>query len=130
MAEYYRVTVGAGTLRLDDGVAMEHPWTGAGVTVDTEFTGGHLLHLAVASCVLNDVYREAAAAGHVLAGVRVTAEGAFDHDGRLAGIEYDVAVDHGLDDNEVRALLARVEEVAEIPRALRQPIPVSRVGHA
>jgi uncharacterized OsmC-like protein len=86
--------------------------------------------MAVASCVLNDVYREAAAAGHALSGVRVTAEGAFDADGSLAGIEYDVAVDHGLDDNDLRALLARVEEVAEIPRALRQPIRVARVGHA
>jgi hypothetical protein len=45
------------------------------VTVDTEFTGGHLLHLAAAGFVLNDLYREAAALGIELHRVRVTATG-------------------------------------------------------
>ncbi len=31
-----------------------------------EFTGGHLLHLAVAGCVYNDLFREAAARGITL----------------------------------------------------------------
>jgi uncharacterized OsmC-like protein len=86
MAERYTVTVGAGTLRLDDGVAMAHPWTGAGVMVDTEFSGAHLLHLAVAGCVLNDVYREAQHAGLTLSGVRVTAEGGFDASWASSGV--------------------------------------------
>jgi hypothetical protein len=36
--------------------------------VEADFTGGHLLHLAAAGCVLNDVYREAAALGIKLKG--------------------------------------------------------------
>src|SRR6478735_3601952 len=126
MAEHYLVTVGAGTLRLDDGVAMEHPWTGAGVTMQTEFTGGHMLHMAVASCILNDIYREAARLGLELSGVRVTAEGAFDAEFASTGIDYTVAVDHALDEKQLFALLQRVDEVAEVPRALRRAVPVRR----
>ena len=29
-----------------------------GVTAEADFTGGHLLHLAAAGCVLDDIYRE------------------------------------------------------------------------
>jgi uncharacterized OsmC-like protein len=58
-----------------DGAAVRFPhrWTPGGVTDEADFTGGHLLHLAAAGCVLNDVYREAATLGIELQGVRVTA---------------------------------------------------------
>ena len=36
-----------------------------------EFTGGHLLHLAVAACVLNDMHREAQSRGVPIDGVLV-----------------------------------------------------------
>jgi len=49
-----------------------------GVTVEADFTGGHLLHLATAGCILNDLYREAAKLGIQLVGVRVSAAGGFD----------------------------------------------------
>ena len=49
------------------------------VTVEAGFTGGHLLHLALhlaaAGCVLDDLYREAAAPGIELSPVRATAPG-------------------------------------------------------
>ena len=130
MAEHYAVTAGAGTLRLDDGIAMSHRWTGAGVTFEADFTGAHLLHLSVASCVLNDVYREADSQGVKLSGVRVTAEGSFDDSWRSTGISYSVAVDSALEDTAVARLLERVDEAAEIPRALGAAVPVKRVGHA
>jgi hypothetical protein len=41
-------------------IRFPHRWTPGGVTVEADFTGAHLLHLAAAGCVLNDVYREAA----------------------------------------------------------------------
>ena len=80
MQDRFEVTVGAGTMMSASGSAVRFPhrWTPGGVTVEAGFTGGHLLHLAVAGCVLNDVYREAAALGIELAGVRVTAAGGFD----------------------------------------------------
>ena len=75
--ETYAVVVGSGSLRSEDpsAVAMAHRWTDAGVAVLAPFTGAHLLHLAVAGCVLNDVYREAQALGVEVRGVRVTAQG-------------------------------------------------------
>lgn len=128
MAEHHTATVGAGTLAVDDGIAVEHPWTGSGVTFDAAFSGAHLLHLAVAGCVLNSVYREAQRRGTRLDGVRVTARGAFDPDSwRSHGIDYDVAVDSALDDAEVEDLIARVEQDAEIPRTLAHPTLVTRV---
>ena len=80
MDNRFEVTVGAGTMRsaADRVVSFPHRWTPGGVTVDADFTGGHLLHLAAAGCVLNDVYREAAALGLELNGVRVSAAGGFD----------------------------------------------------
>jgi len=126
MAEHYSVSVGSGSLVIDDGFAMDHAWTGAGVTFDAPFTGGHLLHLAVAGCVLNNVYLEAEKLGVTVNGVRVTAEGSFDECGRSPGIEYDVAVDSAMTVAEVDHLLALVDEAAEIPRALRHGAPVRR----
>jgi uncharacterized OsmC-like protein len=130
MGESYPVVVGAGTLCLDDGVAMTHPWTGAGVTFEAELSGAHVLHLAVATCVLNDVYREADRLGQHLSGVQVTAEGGFDDDWRSTGIRYTIAVDSALEETQVTRLLERVDETAEIPRALRHGTSVTRVGHA
>ena len=71
---------GAGTLRsmAADVVRFPHRWTAEGVTVETSFTGAHLLHLAVAGCVLNDVFREAERLGIIVHGVRVTASGGFN----------------------------------------------------
>ncbi len=73
----FSVVVGAGTLRsgAPDAVTFPHQWTAHGVTVDTSFTGAHLLHLAAAACVLNDVYREAGTLGVDVRGVRVSATG-------------------------------------------------------
>ena len=129
MAERYSVSVGAGSLCIDDGVAVAHEWTGAGVTVDAPFTGAHLLHLAVAGCVLNDVYREAEKLGLRIDGVQVTASGGFE-DGtwRSTGIEYTVAVDSTLGSDEIERLLSVVDDVAEIPRALAAGTAVRRAG--
>jgi hypothetical protein len=80
MDDRFEVTVGAGTMMADCGAATRFPhrWTPGGVTVEADFTGGHLFHLAAAGCVLNDLYREAAALGIELKGVRVIAAGGFD----------------------------------------------------
>ena len=50
MDDRFEVTVGAGTMMSASGSAVRFPhrWTPGGVTVDAGFTGGHLLHLAVA----------------------------------------------------------------------------------
>lgn len=127
-ARRFAVTTGTGTLRPEGGITLPHRWTEEGVGVLAEFTGGHLLHLSVAACVLNDLYREAEAAGVLLHGVQVRADGDFDPDSWSSnGIGYVVRVDTSADDGQVAALLSRVDEVAEIPRAMRAGASVRRV---
>ena len=125
----FEVVVGAGTMMSPAGSAVRFPhrWTPGGVTVDAGFTGGHLLHLAVAGCVLNDMYREAAALGIELAGVRVTAAGGFDTGTwQSAGISYTVEVDSGALADQLAHLLQVVDQVAEIPQAVRAGATVRR----
>ncbi|HEY2549609.1 MAG TPA: OsmC family protein [Streptosporangiaceae bacterium] len=127
----FEVVVAAGTLRSTaaDAVRFPHQWTPEGVTVEAAFTGAHLLHLAAAGCVLNDVYREAASRGPVVRGVRVTASGAFSTETwQSAGISYAVEVDTTAPAAEVEALLQLVDSVAEIPKSIRAGGKVARVG--
>jgi uncharacterized OsmC-like protein len=127
----YEVIVSAGTLRSTsaDAVAFPHRWTEAGVAVEASFTGAHLLHLAAAGCVLNDVFREAQGFGTAVAGVRVTATGDFDTDTWAStGIVYTVAVDTPAAPQQLAALLQRVDEVAEIPKAIRAGATVVRAS--
>jgi hypothetical protein len=130
VAETYGVAVSAGTLTSTEGAAwrLPHRWTPEGVAVEAAFTGAHLLHVAAAGCVLNDLYREASALGVELRGARVRAEGGFDDDWRSTGIAYAVEVDSPATASEVAALLARVDDVAEIPKALRSGTTVARVS--
>ena len=127
MAEGYAVTITSGSLRPDavTGWEVPHAWTAMGVHVDAELTGAHLLHLSVAACVLNDVHREADGLGYAVAGVRVSARGGFDTTTWTStGIGYDLEVDTDIPSDHLVTLLARVHEVAEIPRALRAGVPV------
>lgn len=126
----FAVVASAGSLR-STGPEMRvlpHRWTPGGVAVEAPFTGAHLLHLAVAGCVLNDLYREAERLGVTLDGVRVRAWGGFDAAWGSTGIGYAVEIDTPAPSPTRRALLAAVEEVAEIPRAVRQGAAVTRFG--
>jgi uncharacterized OsmC-like protein len=125
----FGVVVAAGTLRSDDSAAVTFPhrWTAEGVTVDAAFTGAHLLHLAAAGCVLNDVYREAETLGLPVGGVRVTATGGFDTGTwQSTGITYAVDLDSPASPDEIAALLRRVDDVAEIPKSIRAGARVQR----
>ena len=129
MESRFGVTVGAGTMMSVSAAAIRFPhrWTAGGVTVLAEFTGAHLLHLAAAGCVLNDVYREAAALGIGVKGVRVTAAGGFDSaTWQSTGIDYSVEVSSDCSADQLAQLLEMVDQVAEIPRAIRAGAAVQR----
>ncbi|WP_084103980.1 hypothetical protein [Demequina sp. NBRC 110056] len=125
----YAAVVSSGSLRDDDApVKIAHRWTAAGVTISTEFTGGHLLHLAVAGNVLNDVHREAQALGLAIAGVRVSAGGGYDREPlHSTGITYVVDID-GPQGHDLAALLDRVDAVGEVATVLRAGTSVTRVA--
>ena len=90
------------------------------------FNGGELLHLAIAGCISNDLFREAAARGIELTRVVVNVDGDFD--GRPAvstGVAYDVAVSGRASDEVLRDLVDHVDRIAEIPNSLRGGTPVA-----
>lgn len=127
----FDVVVGAGTLRGvgADVVHFPHRWTSGGVAVEASFTGAHLLHLAAAGCVLNDVFREAERLNVSVQGVRVTASGGFDTETwESTGISYVVDIDTPAPVDELEALLEVVDAVAEIPKSIRAGAPVHRSG--
>lgn len=125
----FEVVCAAGSLRPDraEGVVhLDHRWTAGGVDLSLTFTGAHLLHASVAACVLNDLYREAARLGVLLDGVRVCADGGFSESWASTGIRYSVEVDSPEVAETVEELIAVVDRVAEIPRALRHGAVVTR----
>lgn len=122
----FGVTAGAGSLRPVDGVTLPHAWTPEGIIAGPASNGAQVLHLAVAVCVLNDTFREARELGIPVDGVAVTADGSFDDLWRSTGIVYTLAVDSPAPADDVERLVARVDDVAEIPRTLRAGAEVRR----
>ena len=131
--ERFAVACASGSLRtsLQDAAGLthfDHRWTDGGVDVAAPFTGAHLLHAAVAACLLNDVHREAGNLGVPVDGVKVEAEGGFDPDWSSTGISYRIRVDSPADPDALAQLLAVVDQVAEVPRALRAGAAVTPAG--
>ncbi|WGY00908.1 OsmC family peroxiredoxin [Nocardioides sp. QY071] len=123
----FGVRVSSGTLRAGEGVVLPHAWTEEGVLAGPATNGAQVLHLAVALCVLNDTYREARRLDVPVLGVAVTADGGFDDVWTSTGIGYDIALDTTAPSETVQLLLEVVDEVAEIPRALRAGADVRRM---
>jgi hypothetical protein len=129
MDDTYPVTLTAGSLRADPsaGWLVPHRWSEGGVVIQTEPNGVGVLHVAVALCVLNDVFREAIELGLEVAGVQVSARGEFDEETwQSSGVTYAVEVDSPAGVDQVAALVAQVDRVAEVPRALRAGMTVER----
>ncbi len=129
MADAFPVTLTAGSMRSPDpaGWLVPHTWTDGGVVVQAAPNGAGVLHVAVALCVLNDTFREARDRDLAIEGVRVSARGEFDEQTwESTGISYAVEVDSGEAADAVAELVAHVDAVAEIPRALRAGMTVER----
>lgn len=122
----FGVRATAGSLRATDGVVLPHAWTEEGVAAAPATNGAQVLHLSVALCILNDTYREAERLGIRVDGVAVEADGGFDDEWSSTGIEYAVTLDSPAILDDVARLTAAVDEVAEIPRAIRTGAPVAR----
>src|SRR5438552_4007490 len=85
------------------------------------FSGGQLLNLAVAGCISNDLFREAAREGIPLRRVRVSVRSDYQGDPAVSTpIEYEVEVDGDAPEQDIRRLVAHVDEIAEIPNSLRR----------
>ena len=84
------------------------------------FSGGQLLNMAVAGCISNDLFREAARAGIALRRVRVMARSDYGGDPAVSSpIEYEVEVEGDAAPDALQELVERVDRIAEIPNSLR-----------
>jgi hypothetical protein len=124
----FGVAASAGTLRTGVGVNLAHAWTPDGIDAAPASNGAQVLHLAVAVCILNDTFREAKELGIPVDGVAVTADGGYDSDWRSIGIRYSLTIDSPASSGDLGRLIALVDDVAEIPRALRAGTEVRRVS--
>ena len=84
------------------------------------FNGGQLLNLAVAACISNDLYREAAKRQMALTRVRVTVDADYQGDPAVSTpIVYDVEIDGQASAEALAELIDHVDAIAEIPNSLR-----------
>jgi uncharacterized OsmC-like protein len=89
------------------------------------FNGGELLHLAVAGCVSNDLFREARARGIALTSVRIVARGDFAGNPPVSqGIDFEVEIRGRATEAQLEALVREVDAIAEIPNSLRRATAV------
>jgi putative redox protein len=126
VSDAYRVTlrtVGEGPTALGQGgpftLTVDRPSAAGGGGLG--FNGGQLLYLSIAACWSNDLYREAATMGIELDGVELAVDGDFPARGSgSTPITVDLVVHSRAPEDKVRELIAEVERVAEIPRAIRE----------
>jgi putative redox protein len=89
------------------------------------FSGGQLLFLAVAGCVSNDLFREAAPHGISLDRVVVRVSENFTGDPAVStDIQYEVEIAGDASEERMRELVEHVDRIAEIPNSLRGGTPV------
>jgi putative redox protein len=85
------------------------------------FNGGQLLNLAVAGCISNDMFREAARRGISLRRVRIAARSDYVGDPAVSTpIEYEVELEGDAPKQALRELVDHVDRIAEIPNSIRQ----------
>ena len=90
------------------------------------FNGGELLNLAVAGCVSNDLFREAAKRGIVIHQVRVKVRCDYVGDPAVATpIEYEVEIEGEAGAEELEALVRETDSIAEIPNSVRRGTDVA-----
>jgi len=122
-----RVAAGSRAAEVAPTYVVPHTWTDGGIAVEGGGTGAHLLLTAVGCCVLNDVLREAGPLDVGVDGVLVEVTGEFDGaTWASTAIGYRVDLDSPAGGEQVDGLLARVADVAEIPRAVRGEVTVTR----
>ncbi len=96
--------------------------TGWGSSVN----GGELLLLSLATCFCNDIYREAAKRNIDVKDVEVTVTADFGAEGEPgSNFRYKANVNADAPPEEIKALIAHTDQVAEIHNTLRKGVAVS-----
>jgi uncharacterized OsmC-like protein len=107
-----------------DVILKHHRAEYAQVKIET-LTGGHLLHLAVAGCLFNDILRVAAERGITVNEIEVSADGDFDGEPAVStGISCSVRITRGRPEDDLRRLIRDCEQDASIGNTLQRSTPV------
>jgi putative redox protein len=110
-------------------VVFKHPRAGrAQVTIEM-LTGGHLLHLAVAGCLFNDILRVAAERGVTVSQLEVSADGEFDGEPAVStGISYSVRITGDVSPEDLLRLIHECEQDTAIGNTLQRGTQVRAVA--
>ncbi|MFN2593457.1 MAG: OsmC family protein [Actinomycetota bacterium] len=94
-------------------------------------SGGHLFHLALASCIFNNVYRLASEGNIEITEARVIVDGDFDDEGST-GVSCEIELAGSADEEILRALALEAESQSTIGATIRKGTEVTlqdvRVG--
>ncbi len=105
-------------------VIADRPAAGGGRGLG--FNGGQLLYAAIAACLSNDLYREAATLGIELRRVALTVDGDFPARGRPSTpITVALEVEGDASEAKLTELVDLVDQIAEIPNSMRSTTPVT-----
>jgi uncharacterized OsmC-like protein len=88
-------------------------------------SGGHMLHLALAQCVFNNVLRIAGERGLTLTAASVTADGGFNPEGTTStGIECSIELTGSAPDGELRGIAEAAFADSTVAAVLRSGVTV------
>lgn len=92
----------------------------------SSISGGELLLLALATCFCNDIYREAAKRNIAVDGVEIEVSGEFGAEGEPGfNFQYRAKVASNARQEEIDALIAHTDQVAEIHNTLRKGLNIT-----
>jgi putative redox protein len=107
------------------GVILKHHRAGGAQVEADLLTGGHLLHLAVAGCLFNDILRTAEERDITVHELEVSADGSFEGEPAVStGVAYSVRLAADASDDDLRQLVLEAEAEASIGHTLRRGTPV------
>jgi uncharacterized OsmC-like protein len=106
-------------------VIFKHHRAGRAQVKIEMLTGGHLLHLAVAGCLFNDILRVAAERGVTVSQLEVSADGGFDGEPTVStGISYSVRMTGDASPEDLFRLIHKCEQNTAIGNTLQRGTPV------
>lgn len=106
-------------------VFRHHLTERAQITIDT-LSGGHLLHLAVAGCLFNDILRAAGERGVTITELQIVADGGFTGEPLLStGVHYSVTIAGDASDDGLRELVVECQDASAVAQSLRRGTAVT-----
>jgi putative redox protein len=108
-------------------IVVKHHRAGVAEVKVERLTGGHLLHLALAGCVFNNVLRMARKRGISLRDASVRVQGEFTADGDSTGIECTVSISSDADAEHVRALAREAFDDSTVGSVLKRATKVELI---